>query len=586
MSRRRQLSILILLASSTFSHAGTTENSDHTFQVDPYAPARGGAFEAVPGKESPWSFTLEPYGWLPGLTGDVGVKGLPASHIDFKPKTLLQNLRWGAFLKGEARHGRWGLLGDGMFVDLQADAGTPGSLYKSSTLTVQQGLAQFALAYRVWEDHRGYVDLYVGARYNYLGLKLGADLDDDGIQQAGNEASQRVVDRVRTVAGTLVEDASSALSERVHSKIAAAKQQGIADLDALQQQIRAAIAERKTADIERLQALQSQIIDALHNRIENGIERTEDIKSLVTAALQGRATNRSDQIDAIKNQINATVRQRATNLDQRLAALKADVRSSVQNRVAGDFVERWADFSSDVRRLETRNDLRSALQPVRREFENLVAARVERQIAIVRAELARNLTARMVDLARTRVDAARRLLEEARNSSRGPANTRERSAARAAPNIDAARQLVAASRAQLAAARASAIDAAKAAGTGKLDQKIQQAQKKLAKAIASELEDSLPTRADGDVWWVDPIIGVRAQISLTRWLFLATQCDVGGFGAGSQIAWNLNATIGVNWTRNLFTELGYRYYYVDYQRSGVTYNMAEAGLFMGLGVKF
>jgi hypothetical protein len=147
-----------------------------------------------------------------------------------------------------------------------------------------------------------------------------------------------------------------------------------------------------------------------------------------------------------------------------------------------------------------------------------------------------------------------------------------------------ARQLVATSRSQLAAARrqfgAISLD------TSRLGGKVAEAKKQLAKAISDSLEESLPTGGGGDRWWVDPIVGVRAQVNITRWLYLATQCDVGGFGAGSEIAWNLNGTAGINWTRSFFTEAGWRYYYLDYESSGVVYQMAESGLFVGAGLKF
>jgi opacity protein-like surface antigen len=74
--------------------------------------------------------------------------------------------------------------------------------------------------------------------------------------------------------------------------------------------------------------------------------------------------------------------------------------------------------------------------------------------------------------------------------------------------------------------------------------------------------------------------------NITRWLFLALQGDVGGFGAGSQIAWLASGTVGINITRNVFVETGYRYFYKDYKNGGFLYKAAEAGLFMGLGVKF
>ncbi len=85
---------------------------------------------------------------------------------------------------------------------------------------------------------------------------------------------------------------------------------------------------------------------------------------------------------------------------------------------------------------------------------------------------------------------------------------------------------------------------------------------------------------------MDPIIGLRTQINFTRWLFLALQGDVGGFGAGSEIAWFASGSIGVNFTRNLFAEMGYRYFYMDYVKNGLIYDAAQSGLFMGVGVKF
>ena len=85
----------------------------------------------------------------------------------------------------------------------------------------------------------------------------------------------------------------------------------------------------------------------------------------------------------------------------------------------------------------------------------------------------------------------------------------------------------------------------------------------------NHLADRLPTSKSGQRWWVDPIIGLRTQINFTRWLFLALQGDVGGFGAG-----------------NIFLDVGYRYFFMEYAKNGVTYDAAQSGLFMGVGVKF
>jgi hypothetical protein len=134
-----------------------------------------------------------------------------------------------------------------------------------------------------------------------------------------------------------------------------------------------------------------------------------------------------------------------------------------------------------------------------------------------------------------------------------------------------------------AALQAAAVEAQ---DTSALEARVASARQKLARQIAKDIEDSLPTSGSGDTWWFDPIIGLRGQINVTRWLFLAAQGDVGGSDAGSQIVWNVQATIGINITRNIFAELGYRYMYVDYENDNLLYQMNSFGLFSGIGVKF
>lgn len=518
------LILSLVVTASGFAGAPSTPAEVHTFQVDPYAPAMGKTFEVVPGKQSPWSFTLEPYGWLPGLTGDVGLKGYPATHIDYSPKTLLSNLKWGAFLKGEARYGRWGLLGDGMFVDLSTTTDTPGPLYKSASISVQQGLAQFALAYRVWEDYRGFVDLYVGARYNYFGLKLNGDLDNAGINDVADTASQTITEHIVSTTEDFVSQRADLVSQQTAARVTELQAAAQPQLAALQRQINQAIRNGKTAAIGQLQAQQEQL--------------TAQVQTGVNVA------------------------------QQRLDALQVQAQQQIRDIVTKKLVRRWVRGSSDIRGLDVRSLERLR---ARREFVALVQATARQQAAIAKQAVTQQINAQLVSLAQQRVTTAQQVLEKSLRQG-----TQQDKAA--------ARRLVAAANSQLAAAQARKSSVGE--NIAALDSAVKKAQKRLSNKIAGELEDALPTDASSSVWWVDPIVGIRAQVNLTRWLFLATQCDAGGFGAGSQIAWNLNASVGVNWTRNLFTEIGYRYYYVDYAKNGLIYDVAEAGVFLGLGVKF
>ncbi len=115
---------------------------------------------------------------------------------------------------------------------------------------------------------------------------------------------------------------------------------------------------------------------------------------------------------------------------------------------------------------------------------------------------------------------------------------------------------------------------------------VSAARASLASSIQQGINARLGGSTQGSESWVDPIIGLRAQINFTRVLFWTFQGDVGGFSAGSQFESNVQTSFGANLSRRVFAEFGYRYMYVDYQNNGFLYKMNSYGLFAGLGVKF
>jgi hypothetical protein len=328
-------------------------------------------FELVPGKDpNGWTFVIEPYLWATALSGTTQISPGPAIAINASAKNLLQNLDWGVMAMAEARKGRWGILADGFYAELSPDVKLGGTFYNSADLNVQQAFASLALAYRVIDDRRGFVDLYAGARYNYMGLQAEFETSPSGIAAFADGFTERLSTRIRSVV-------AEALPEMIG----------------------------KEPDLRRLLARQ---------RLGSRFGRSQSaLRELIKA-------------EAIA-QINPT-----------------------------------AKAQSDLK----------------------------------------------------------------------------------------------------------------------------EAKKKFSSALANDIEDALPQDAAGDQWWVDPIVGLRGQLNFTRWLYLTLQSDVGGFGAGSQITWNVLGALGANFTRNVFGELGYRYMYVDYNRNGVLYDMNSYGIFMSIGFKF
>ena len=155
-------------------------------------------FEVVPGKDpNGWSFILEPYLWGLGVDGTVGVKRFD-THVDYNPVTVVKHLDWGIMAKGEVRKGKWGILGDGFFAQLSSSGDPPGPLYNNANVKLQQGMVELALAYRIIDDRRGFLDIYAGARYNYFGIDIDASIDESGIRNVSDDASQRIFSAVGT----------------------------------------------------------------------------------------------------------------------------------------------------------------------------------------------------------------------------------------------------------------------------------------------------------------------------------------------------------------------------------------------------
>jgi hypothetical protein len=66
-------------------------------------------------------------------------------------------------------------------------------------------------------------------------------------------------------------------------------------------------------------------------------------------------------------------------------------------------------------------------------------------------------------------------------------------------------------------------------------------------------------------YWFDPYIGIGGRYNLTKAFYLTGKVDVGGFGAGSDITTQASAALGCQITRSIYSELGFRYLYTNYE---------------------
>ena len=79
------------------------------------------------------------------------------------------------------------------------------------------------------------------------------------------------------------------------------------------------------------------------------------------------------------------------------------------------------------------------------------------------------------------------------------------------------------------------------------------------------LPDPLPDVKE-DVNWIDPFFGLRWWFKVAERWHLRLRGDVGGFGAGSDLAWNLIGLIDYQPWKYVALGAGYRVYYQDYSK--------------------
>mgnify|MGYP003675233781 CR=1 FL=1 len=92
--------------------------------------------------------------------------------------------------------------------------------------------------------------------------------------------------------------------------------------------------------------------------------------------------------------------------------------------------------------------------------------------------------------------------------------------------------------------------------------------------------------AQGSEDWVDPIVGIRARFDITDRLYAMLLADVGGFGAGSDLTWQVYLGFGYQLTESLDAKIGWRHMEIDYERGGFLYDVEMDGLAIGLGFTF
>src|SRR5438046_8155452 len=150
-------------------------------------------------QSEPWQFTIAAPGWLAGLDGTIGVRGVNAD-INIGFDQILQHLDMIFAMRAEAQKGPFGIYGELIYIGL-SDGAQINGLINNIHEVVNETLVDGALSWRLINQPRGSLDLVAGTHYTNVYEQLALHSDPVAIQQASQRFVNNIADDLRSRLG-------------------------------------------------------------------------------------------------------------------------------------------------------------------------------------------------------------------------------------------------------------------------------------------------------------------------------------------------------------------------------------------------
>jgi hypothetical protein len=119
-----------------------------------------------------------------------------------------------------------------------------------------------------------------------------------------------------------------------------------------------------------------------------------------------------------------------------------------------------------------------------------------------------------------------------------------------------------------------------------VDRVVNEAKARIANQLAVRLNKSLSQTKSRDDYWFDPYVGLRARYNFNKTYYTAVRGEIGGFGVGADLMWEVEGVIGINLTRSIFTEIGYRALGDNFEDNGFRFDVVTHGPQITTGITF
>ena len=86
--------------------------------------------------------------------------------------------------------------------------------------------------------------------------------------------------------------------------------------------------------------------------------------------------------------------------------------------------------------------------------------------------------------------------------------------------------------------------------------------------------------------WVDPVIGLRGQVMATDKIILTGLADIGGFGVGTDLQWEVLASVGYQFNQMVSASIGYRHLDIDLKDGSLVADVSLSGPYLSVSFDF
>jgi hypothetical protein len=135
-------------------------------------------------------------------------------------------------------------------------------------------------------------------------------------------------------------------------------------------------------------------------------------------------------------------------------------------------------------------------------------------------------------------------------------------------------------------ARIDALHLTGAARRAAVNRIVSAAQADITRQLTSTLDMKLSQTIARDDYWFDPYVGLRGRYNFNKTFYTAVRGEIGGFGVGADLMWQVEGVIGINLTHCIFTEVGYRALGAEFENNNFVFDVVTHGPQITTGITF